>query len=151
MNGPDPLAQLRDIHLPAPVSWWPPAPGWWLLAAVILVALVAGVWWWRRRTRLRRAALAELDRLVRARPAPAALAVEVSALLRRVALVRHGRTAVAGLHGRAWVDFLARHGRPADFGQGVGKALALAPYAPHVEVDGGRLVAAARNWIRRNT
>lgn len=37
---PDPLAQLRDIHLPAPIGWWPPAPGWWILALVLLVAVV---------------------------------------------------------------------------------------------------------------
>ena len=41
MNPQDPLAQLRDIHLPEPVSWWPPAPGWWLLAVLVLIALVA--------------------------------------------------------------------------------------------------------------
>ena len=29
---PNPLDQLRDIHLPEPISWWPPAPGWWILA-----------------------------------------------------------------------------------------------------------------------
>jgi hypothetical protein len=36
----DPLAQLRDIHLPEPVQWWPLAPGWWILISLLLVALV---------------------------------------------------------------------------------------------------------------
>ena len=37
---PDLLQQLRDIHLPADPSWWPPAPGWWLLALIGLAALI---------------------------------------------------------------------------------------------------------------
>lgn len=36
---PDPLAQLRDIHLPEPVGWWPPAPGWWILALLLFLSL----------------------------------------------------------------------------------------------------------------
>ena len=50
---PDPLAQLRDIHLPEPIGWWPPAPGWWLLALVFLSALIyVALWWRQRRARL---------------------------------------------------------------------------------------------------
>ncbi len=36
---PDPLAQLRDIHLPEAIGWWPPAPGWWLLTLLFILAL----------------------------------------------------------------------------------------------------------------
>ena len=37
------LQQLRDIHLPEPVSPWPPALGWWVLLAVGLAALVLSI------------------------------------------------------------------------------------------------------------
>ena len=39
MNNPA-LEQLRDIHLPQAVHWWPPAPGWWLVAALVLALTV---------------------------------------------------------------------------------------------------------------
>jgi hypothetical protein len=39
MNPTDPLAQLRDIHLPEAVSWWPLAIGWWLVAIVCILGL----------------------------------------------------------------------------------------------------------------
>ncbi len=40
MNNPA-LEQLRDIHLPQSVHWWPPAPGWWIVAALLLAL---GIW-----------------------------------------------------------------------------------------------------------
>ena len=39
MNNPA-LEQLRDIHLPQAVHWWPPAPGWWIVAAVVLALMI---------------------------------------------------------------------------------------------------------------
>ena len=38
----DPLAQLKDIHTPQGVDWWPLAWGWWV-AALLVVALLCGL------------------------------------------------------------------------------------------------------------
>ena len=49
MNPSDPLAQLRDIHLPEAVSWWPLAPGWWVLGALLVAGLAyTGHFLWQR-------------------------------------------------------------------------------------------------------
>ncbi len=39
----DPLAQLKDIHLPEQVHQYPIAPGWWILLLLTLVVIVFGV------------------------------------------------------------------------------------------------------------
>jgi len=63
----DPLAQLRDLHLPDPIGWWPLAPGWLLVGLVLLSMILLGCWcsWraWRkwRSGRYRRLAVAELQ------------------------------------------------------------------------------------------
>jgi len=33
------LSQLRDVHSPEPISWWPLAPGWWILLGLCLILL----------------------------------------------------------------------------------------------------------------
>lgn len=60
---PDPLANLRDIHQPEAISWWPLAPGWWLLLIFILVILGLGIWLYKRhrRNRFRRQATSLLQ------------------------------------------------------------------------------------------
>ncbi len=36
----EPLAQLKDIHLPEQVNNYPLSLGWWLLAIVIVTAII---------------------------------------------------------------------------------------------------------------
>ena len=67
MANMDPLAQLKDIHLPDAVGLWPLAWGWWvLLILLVLIALTAFLMLrrHRQRNRYRAAALAELQQLV---------------------------------------------------------------------------------------
>jgi hypothetical protein len=151
---PSPLAalDLRDIHAPAPPSWWPPAPGWWLLGALLL-ALLAWLgylgWRWWRRQRLRARVLRELAALPVADDCQA-LIVGVSALLKRVALRRYPRAQVAELTGRAWLEFLDRTGGHGQFGAGAGQVLEHGPYAPGPQCDPPALRALARAWLIRN-
>jgi hypothetical protein len=129
---------LRDIHLPGPVSWWPPAPGWWLLAGLLALMVIlfpfmlAAVRRLRGRRRLRRQALEELARieydLDSTGDLPGALQ-NLSILLRRVALSVFPERKVAGRSGRQWSEWLQRTG-PAGIDPAVLESLTRAPYRP---------------------
>ena len=115
MNPADPLAQLRDIHLPEPVSWWPPAPGWWLVALIILAVIITLVYFLRRRflkNKYRKVALNKLS-LLESHNKDNALGTleEISAILRRVAMQTYGRQSVAPLAGDSWLEFLDKTGK----------------------------------------
>ena len=155
----DALATLRDIHLPEPVAFWPPAPGWWLVLGAALV-VTALVWVWRRRDRasLRTAAGEELLSLEFAYLEGrdhADLAVGLSGLLRRVALVNFERGDVAALHGEEWMAFLASAGLDAGISRNVAEELERAVYAGHAaswnESDGESWIRSVRGWIEKNT
>ncbi|HEY0199452.1 MAG TPA: DUF4381 domain-containing protein [Rhodanobacter sp.] len=141
---------LRDIHLPAEPSWWPPAPGWWALAVLLLLVLLASAWWGRRRRDAayrRQRVLDELERLSsrHARDGDhTVLAGGLHQLLRRVAR-RHAASA-ARQRGDAWRDTLARV--PVDaatLDQLV--ALESAIYRPASTFDHAAAIAAVRQWL----
>lgn len=143
---------LRDIHAPPTPELWPPAPGWWVLLGLGLALLVLGCWWLYGRYRItqrRRRILDELSRLGEWHTGPA-LAAEVSALLKRVALARYPRTQVAALTGPRWLELLDSKGGGGRFAAGPGRVLAEGPYAPDADFDAAALLALARDWIRRN-
>lgn len=146
-----PGPELRDIHMPAPPSWWPPAPGWWLLAALV-VALAAVLFLflrrrWRRRRRYR-AVMAEFERTVDAARADApGLSAALSAFLRRLAM--RGAPSAATLSGEAWLAHLDAALGSDEFSNGVGRALADAPYRAQAEVDRPALIALARRTAQK--
>lgn len=151
------LSQLRDIHLPAPISWWPPALGWWILAALIVAVLIGLFVWSRRRQRdgWRRSALAELARLRQqyaVHPTTAHHIIsELSVLLRRVAISCFPRAEVAMLSGEKWLAFLDRNmSKGATFQSESGRLLAVAPYLPHAAITPDALhtlFALCESWI----
>lgn len=95
---------LRDVHLPEPPSWWPPAPGWWLLGAAILLVLLGLAGWiaWRRLRRRRW--LRWFEQASEGHGTLPERLAAISALLRRAA--RRRQPGAELLQGEAWLRFL---------------------------------------------
>ena len=152
MNPLDPATlPLRDIHLPMPVDWWPPAPGWWLVALVVASLVAAGVVRWRR-DRFRRFALARLRaiRAALAEGAPATrCAQEVAELLRRYCMTTTADPAqVAGLVGAPWLAYLDSRWPRGGFAGAAGQLLLDLPYAARAEpAAAATLVDLGIEWL----
>ena len=153
MNPIDSLAALRDIRVPDSPQFWPPAPGWLVVAGLIIAAgvtaTVVGVRRWRA-TRFRREALAYLHALRtrhEAGESDVEIAMELSVLIRRVALARHHRHGVAGLTGEQWIAQL--ESTLPGIGVSARTALLVAPYARRSRFDVGRALSACEHWVRR--
>lgn len=152
---------LRDLHLPEPVSWWPPAPGWWLLMALLAVGVLWLLWRWlcsRQHHAARRHALRRLDQIARDyedRQDPVELAKALSELLRRTMLAYAPRQDVAGLTGEAWLEWLDTGLAQPVFTQGPGRQILELPYrdpAQQLDVaDRERLLAAVRHRLATPT
>jgi hypothetical protein len=129
---------LRDIHLPAEPSWWPPAPGWWLLALLLIAVLAFALrrlWRWQRARRRQRALDAEFAAAT-ALPDALARLTALSQLLRRAARLRS--PAAAALPGLEWLRFLDQTlaqdaATPPNFySAGPGRMLLDGPFRPAI-------------------
>jgi hypothetical protein len=148
--------ELRDIHAAAAPALWPPAPGWWLLAVLLIALLAFGSFWLLRRYRayrLKCQIMDELDTLSNSNinSNKEDFLVNLSILLRRIALRRYSREQVASLTGSDWLRFLDATGGDGDFEHGIGQVLEAGPYRPHNrELPAEALLALARRWIQQN-
>lgn len=153
---PDPLAELRDIHLPVAVDSWVMTPGWWflLIVAVGLVLLVAMRYYHHRKLiAYRYSAIDQLSELTRSlddhRDTPLFLQ-QITTLLKQVCLTSYPRARVAGLTGVAWVAFLDQTGDTSEFSMGAGQVLVDGGYAPASNVDTDALTSLCLQWIRNH-
>ncbi len=150
------LENLRDIHSPPPIPFWPPAPGWWILATLVLLCLITGWFFyqWQKKRALRKAALIELNQLEQSLSEHqdfSLFSAEISTLLRRIALTKFKQSEVAGLTGNAWLEFLDRTGQTDRFSQGAGKIIVTAPYQSTPDINSKKLIVIVKNWILLNT
>lgn len=102
----DPLEQLKDVHIPDPIQWWPLAIGWWVVIGIIVLSIIGITTWLIMRYKKRqglRAALSELSLLQAQDPNWQS---KLNALLKRVTMHYYPAEAVAPLYGQTWRDFL---------------------------------------------
>ncbi len=131
---------LRDIHLPAEISWWPPAFGSWLLGAVLLGLIVVVLLRYLRLGRHRAAyrSLRETIDSIKAGADPGACALQASTTLRRFAMtIARDSAEVAGLVGERWLSYLDSRWDRSSFSDGPGRLVLSSPY----RVDGGLAAA----------
>lgn len=160
--------QLRDIHLPEPISWWPPAPGWWILLTSTLLIMLA--FFIVRRIyqktylsrQLKRDIIIELEHIKQQfhhTQNESALAKSLSVLLRRTSISYYPAKDIAGLTGDDWLNWLdAANTNNADkkFQSDLGKTLLTAPYmaddskpgSDRQKLDAPRLIDLCESWLR---
>ncbi len=151
MNSP--LLNLKDIHEPEVIGWWPPAIGWWILAVSIPLLVMLLVWIYKRLTRktaikTAKKILAEIKQDT-TRDALRKLC-DLSMLVRRVAISVSPRASAAGLTGRQWLAFLDHSVKGLPFSEGVGQLLAEAPYrkTPPTEQEISQLIDLCEDWLK---
>ncbi|MCC5014578.1 MULTISPECIES: DUF4381 domain-containing protein [unclassified Legionella] len=148
------LAKLRDIQLPNPISWWPMAPGWYFLISLVVLSVIFLLYILRRSYLFGRAKREALQLLTHYQQAYEQVgnsqrsSMEISELLRRVALVYFPRDRVAGLQGEAWLAFLNETAKGVDFNS-VRPCLLEAPYQTGKNMDLNPLFICAEKWIKQ--
>ncbi len=151
---PDELP-LRDIHLPEPIGWWPPAPGWWFAAVLLLGVVLVAIALWRRRTARRRSTVfiahGELQALQdawREHGDAHRLISEVSIWLRRVSMSLRTRKQAASLTGRQWWQYLDELAGTPVFGPDGGQLIGEAPYRAAADADDAtRALSLCERWL----
>ena len=143
---------LRDIHLPETIGWFPPAIGWWLL--IIFVPIISYFAIVLIQQFFQKTAVKEAKKLLKQLQTnnvltPLEKVVELSGLLRRVAMSSDSETNIAGLTGRVWLDYLDSSLKDTPFKNGIGRCLVDAPYQKKLppDVDLAALFDLAKMWL----
>ncbi len=142
---------LRDIHLPGPVSWWPPAPGCWLLL-ILVITLSAFIPWfirWIKKKPSNTIAKREfktIEENFQNHQDETILVQDISIFLRRVLMSYAGRENTAALTGSAWLKQLNAL-TPGNHFKDMDNALLNAPYQQQGQINPQELLKACNNWL----
>ena len=153
MSVENPLVNLKDIHLPPPVSFWPSAPGWWILTVLLISSLFIGCMLFYRQHKKRKPKtealriLKDLQILYQNSKDEVVSLRNLSNLLRRTALTFYDNDAVASLQGSSWLEFLDKTGKTKEFSQGAGKVLGNEVFQQKINPDMNTLFPLVKKWI----
>jgi len=94
---------------PPPVHFSMQAPGWYVLEVLAaLLMIITAILWIRHYlyNRYRRRGISYINRLQRRQAGKVIIMYECIMLAKRIGMAVYGRTAVAGLSGKGWINFL---------------------------------------------
>ena len=156
MQQADPLAQLRDIHLPEPISWWPPAPGLWLVAILLLTIIFFATRWLikrRRNNSYRREALQQLEHISSAYDDKLEQCHELMALLRRTAKTAYPKQTLESELNPVFFSRLNQYCKQPVFDEQLVKQLGELPYQANPTISSSmlqQLSEAANQWLKKH-
>lgn len=145
--------QLRDVHLPEHVSWWPLAVGWWLVIALVILGTIVGLVYLarkRQRNHYRKAALTELqacfttwleDQNI------GAYLQTANAILKRCVLQFDNHSSAAAQSGLQWLDTLSQFVRQ-PLPEDLRSALSSQCYQPNPQVDVELIHPQIVDWVK---
>jgi hypothetical protein len=135
MNQPDPLEQLRDIHTPDPISWWPLAPGWWILLFISLVSIYLLVKWFVKKRNYKTPQQIATRQLLtmKSQTAGKQELIEAIQLLRRVALSHYPEHRVASVNSLSLANQVLLPGQT--ISESTKSLLNDAQYRPDLTID----------------
>ena len=143
---------LRDIHLPDAISWWPPAIGWWILLASVIAAFIFIPKLYRRvtYTPLNKVANKTYHNIVdefKENNNDSSFIIATSQFLRQTAMSYCGRDEVAQLTGDEWVQALNNITEQDHFTPDLKQSLVDAPYQKNISIDAEQLINAVQSWL----
>lgn len=156
MDSEELLAQLADIHLPAEVSFWPPALGWWILAVLLFIAVgfaTKKLYEKAEERKARHYALTELENCLKrlgentGQEKLLRYVNDVNTVMRRVALVKFPEFNPGSLAGESWVAFIRRTGDSSRLNDQLSAALSHGRFRTQIELDSQALHKMAHSWI----
>jgi len=147
------LKDLRDIHEPDPISFWPPAPGWWIVLILTIAAVFLLRWWLKRdkSPRYKKLANEELKNIItnyEVQRNGYKTAGEISELIRKIMVLTDDRSEVAGMIDEEWLSYLDSKSGTDLFTKGAGRVLTTAIYQKESDIDVEGLLAATKVLLK---
>jgi len=144
--------ELRDIHLPDAVSWWPPAIGWWMLLLAVILLLLALFLFVKKlkQVSVRKTALNDFktikagydehqDKII--------LSQQLSQLLRQILLSSYTRNDVASVSGEQWLAMLKQSHPKGEMELDWLETITLSSYQKQADYDADRLLSHIECWV----
>lgn len=143
---------LKGIHLPEAVSWWPPAIGWWVLLLLFVLSAVALFYVFKRLQQVSvRSKAVEAFLQIKAdyqkEQDKVLLSQQISQLLRQILLSSFAREEVASVTGEAWFKALQVCHPKGQLELKWIEVLSVSAYQKQADYDAKGLLNHCEQWI----